>query len=1553
MPDLSTNPNYKLLIKLCQDALKQAGLESGFFVDMAFRHQCILHAQEWQNLQNLNQSDAVLEQFAQRIVNEVVASSQDNWAIQLVKTSYLGKLNAALASSKLAIEKITSTATIWADEAEQDPTSNYLNALKAQADYLDSLMDLPFILEKMVLGLIGNTPTANYQPKKTAAMLAMALDTIQSGLELSNADLNTHLIKGLKLAIQIVMPGDLLEDVLVDTVQKLLPFINQILRNTKQLNAAKAVLFTKNEFGQPTDESLAHKQMLAMLNVHFETIQDILSASLLEPVDQLTQAYVDANGVVESLNLAAQEDNSVNKLLKISRAFNHLDKIHLSSNALDPNLLPIWVKDANQYYQGVRNRVLNLAGEVVGGVSSIFAYAYDLIPAVVRQYFTADSVLCVNALLQEIDSKDATQNREKVVAYYSFYKLATHSKVDGALKELFFEKYMKEIREINPNIKVKEVKEEKDAISEFDEYLILEKQFKTKLTSRNLTEAGNRRRLVRTDTSIPVFARQGLTPEKMHALALIHDLQTIESKFDAKNPLDTFDDLQRSASNPDQQTVFKDKFLLPAMQRLVTRYQTEIIIPLLEHLLDNDLLLSKEETIRRVYSNLKSGFNLSDEDIKCLKMWIQTPGLPIQSNPLRMELTSLQAMIQYFPKQVMQPIDFMEIKPYAPEVKEYSTPKELQKQHATSLFNNYTEQFKPLLRCLMKGLNDQLNDCHRLLDLMQSAGQPTNNIELLCLNKMRYLEALKEFILKLQKSSQFNLALLQLLTGETALLSFEALEQQRKDLSLKTLSEKVLNFIGTALPNETFFRNLFNHCIKDSLLEPVILAERNFTETLNNNPIPAALMTVLSDPLSKEQIIPSKEKIMDEVVNQLLEQGISSGLGYLKQAAARMAGDYLFKLMPYPFLAELVYQVINSDPVQREINRKLNGLVKTYGSYLGKATHEFKEQVKIKLYPMLNIEMQKAIQADAYRYAQKMKGESQETDTERDAFAIYFLQYNELKANKPDLPPEAIISHLFTHLLQDETDQAPAIIATIAEAFAFLGQQVNLPLVNGRPIAIEEELAYLIARVDFNQPENQTLIQLALINRLLIITLKASERTMGAEQTSLLQDNVVKQLSALLTRAYEQVPVPIVEEFKSELGEEFKVAPNEHKATYQAIRRALSGTPNKLVSQMQLKLVTTALQNALQTVKTGIRTNQSMLTTPDLLDISLAKWEYSQATRARKLFYGLKILGEGLSFGLTLAGIVLTLVATTGVTSLLTAALLSLGAFILGPIAVLRFGYKLFAEVMKNKIELSKASPGAFTGLIFKCLGLALAKTVLSDYLLVKITTLTNPFQRLRTVFFSWPSRNSIEAEQGCLTDLQPHLEELIVFIANQRQFLESVPNTTDQSAALQQKAAVCEDKLNAVLTQLNQANKEMDARFPMKSHQTVLTQFNVNFAILKKEMQSLLSLQEAQNNFFSKPEPAHAPELPPQQPEEFKTSLAEVAVEPLAVQPNPQVLVSLEKYRERQLQKAAQDIQAQNPTSPPPIKKTPSPMFSYSMWGTIPAIEPVAKSAPAINTSA
>ncbi|MBA2650517.1 MAG: hypothetical protein H0U75_13170 [Legionella sp.] len=1568
MPESQPSSTQMLIIKLCKDALKQADYRGpDFFLDMAFRSQSLLHSAEWELLQKTNPlEDHKVEQFAQKIVDEVVQSNsnQDTWAMKL-KTRYLGKLSKTLTTTNQALSTVSacSLSTQNAKSAAADTSKNCLKALEAQANYLNSMIDLPFILEKVVLGLLKQSPTANFQPKKTAVMLAMALDTVQSASALTGVSMDVHLVQGLKLAIEIAMPSDILEARLVHIIStELLPFIKErLIKNTREVNQVKALLFPQTEDGLPSNEALAHKQVFANMGVHFESIQEVLSDTLLEPVAQLTQAYIDANGVVEAVSLALQEDNWVNKLLNIGKAFNHLDKIYMSYQAPKDANLPNWLQETDQYYLELKQGINAMGQGFNQGLSVLYGYASSLLPEIFFQYFTPTNAQSLSALIKDVDDEEAPEHIERVMAYYAFYDLVQTTHIAEGLKALCFKQFMKEAHTVNFELKGEP--------SDYEDYLILEDQFNRKLRRGHLKERlEDRNPFMRTQTTVDAFKKAKMPKmslEKIEVLALIYELQRIESRFNSSCPLPTFKALVGCGSNLKHKRLFIEKFLKPAKLRILGQFQNEHLLPLLEYLLDTKGLPSKQLKIRRLYAHLKKGSLISKKDMLLVENCIHLAAtLPVSKDKIRVQLIGFKTLIEedsptqnpfeyknepseskeptlHFAPKNYQPLQFRSLFLNGMEHKEGmdftdKTPKEVQKQQAFAMVETYAQKFKPLLQYLSQNLDEQYEACDRFLTMMTSEDEADSSIVLLCRSKLSYIDAIQGFITQLDSVGELHQALVALLTGEIPFLSLESLEEKRKALSLKTMSEKLINFIGVAMPHETFFRNLLNYYVKDTLLAEVVAAENCFKENLNNNPISATLMQVLTDPLSVQNLIPSQEKIMDEVVSQLVEQGISTGAGYLKQAFARLSSEYLLKLMPYPFLAELTLQVINSEPVQTQINIQLNNILLRYGSFFGAASKDFKEQVKMKLYPLLNIEIQKTIQSDAYRYA---LNQNSATDTERDAFVIYFLQYRELKFNKPDLNPTTAIRALFCDLLEVEN---PETLETIAQAFTVLETKLNQQLLENQLLNSDKQLGFLIETLDFNTQENDILIQLALINRLLIIKLKASEQSSGAEQIMLLQADVVMQLSALLKRANQHLTIP---EPQSSPLQEIKALPEDKQTTYQAIRRALSGTPNKLVRQMQLKQVALRIDTTLSTIETGLSEYTAMKATPNLMGVSLLQWEYNNSPRSRKMVYALKIILEAWSCVFALMGIILPIIASTGLFAVLSASLIGMVGTVLAPIALLRLSYKLGMEIFIHKLDFKNASWLGVLPLAFKCLFLALGKTLFTDHLLVKISTLIDPLKRASLVFYTWPNQPTIEAEEKSLAAVKTQLTVVKELISKQLQNnnaqLDPLTNALvpDQSQALKSAVVILEGSWKNALKQLNQTSKFTDARFVHKNHQSCLYNHEKNFNLLKKEIDSLLSLQTAQHNLFpiiSAPSVAIEPVQPLLQGEEVKFEQPEIKSIGGAV------IVNIHAFRQRQVEKNPSSsspspvLEEKNETSPNPGMTD----YLYStIWGSPPQL--------------
>ncbi|MBA2653330.1 MAG: hypothetical protein H0U73_13865 [Tatlockia sp.] len=1486
----------QFVLNVCGFTLDEAGYNSkelGFYMHVAFRHQAILKSRQWElivqdalklkSLDNLwidspktKKLQERITRFSQSIVTEVVEASQDNWAIKLLKTSYFAPLDRARKSSEDAIKKINiksgqkfedlQASTIQSDDKT---TELFTVLLRANRTYLDSLLGLPFVMEKLCVSLARKRHNGNYQPRKTAHMLAKTLDTINAAMSIevdSESTRRNFLIEGLKLALKITMPDIPINSELENTIStKVLPFINQVIENSKNLELAKAQVFPKDD----KETTAARASLLAAMDVQFYSVQGILQETLLKPVEQFNQAVANAAGFGLAAYHVAIENNAIDRALHVGELFKNFDQMASLCSELDSNLLPSWLNQANGYFQQIKNGVDTIAQVTLNGLGAFYSCVNQLaffIPESIRYYISHKNTF--QQIFNMIDKSATDIPYDKVLAYFSFYELIKQAQLTThELKEKFFEIYMAEV--------VKAANKPNVVGFNFKSYELLEKQLDTKEDLNLKLPLAERISQYEqdadfTNSMFEATAAQGFSnPKILGALILIHRLQTLESKFDINNPIAAFDELTKAIEKvsqtplPELQAI-NEKFLQPAIQRMYSQYQIERLIPLLEETLDKPDAYTNQFTheLSLIYSKLQEKKDLSADEVDALLDYFDKK--PNNQHPeIVNELSSVKNLTTLLPSTTKLPAE------------KWKTPNERRKLKASQTLENIRPTILTMFDILQRRLTEQ-----------KKRISPLFNIEL-ANKKINYINALNGLINKLtrelenpdlQQYSDLQDHFVQLLNGKVNPLDIEQIKE-RFSLSVSAIPGKLLGFIWNVLPvspQNTLFYNLLEYSLRDmEALPELVKAEKEYKFCLNNTPIPA-LMNELSDPLAVANVIPSQEKIMDAIIANLIETSKQStfawGVNYLKQLVKSVTYEQLILFLPYPFFAELAVMALQSETLQSRVAPVFNSIMSEYGDL---ATKELKRIAKDRLYPILGVVVQKTIESCAYSYAINLE---KANATERDSFAMFYLQYRELRQQVRSFNNEDAIRFLFPNLLAEvKTDSQQEIIKQINEEFIKLDKilppDLTLLPINDEIEASNQQLQFFIDHIDLKDSANDKLIKIALVNRLVIMALDTTEQLSNENQINTLQIKAIDTLSKTLDKLNRLSEQSLVENPHIDigLGDSAVLVPANDTPT-EELTQALSGSHKRAI-RLQLDRVKTSLAKSKTLVDDELRNLREMKKTDHFLGLSVLAWEYHNDPLPRKVFRFLSKLGAivgPISSWVT----IITLIITTGLSlsNIMTVALGWTGiGFAIGASLglLLNFAVNIFDNLMEIKTisngnESFWLRAGKISLIVLHSLGLALAKTLFIDQIANGLTTLfaMKPLEEFRDLLLFWPSKKRVGDEIKNLEILQGQFEKLELLMEMQVNFIENKidPITgkayTDQSkeiTPLINKLGITMSSIQFILAPEKNSN---DARIKLRHYDELLESFATNFANLNDELIRMEQLRTVQLSTQMRVEP-------------------------------------------------------------------------------------------------
>jgi hypothetical protein len=1501
----------RYLLDLCGYSLDQADYNSkgyAFHLHIAFRRQTILQAEKWKAMCEAVTAESFywcdeetelkkqIQEFAQTIVNEVQQAECDPWGIKLVKTGYLSQLDKARKNSEQAIMLLAAPVnefhnlTASVVDSNDPETVRYLNALRAHIAYLDSLLSLPFVLENFCMHLAENRGI-NYEPRKNAEMLASLLDTINLTL---NADAPIEVIK---TALKIAMPALPMDAALLETINhELVPFIRELIEKSQKLEQAKEAIFPKEN----SAEAMARKTLLSTVGVEFDSLHEVVASTLLEPVQQCAALAAGVQGLTYAANQAIQRDNVIDRAVNIKQMFEHFDRLASMPDNIPQALLPDWLRETNAYYQLLRTKVSEIQGmaEVAyNGLGIFYNQVVSFIPESIRRYFsTGDSF---ERVWKTIDSENNSFDVKMEMAHLAFYELVLLGGVQEPIKARFYDAYMRDV--LQSSLAANPVNYEMYKESEQGYAACLDK--KTSLADCMTRFASHDSSSSSQDTPlIPNKTR------KFDVLVMVHHLQNIEAQFNNNltNSLpvqslivELSTALKKEKSN---RTInaFRKEFLEPAAQCMLNAYVQNQFIPLLEQVISNpntSLRINRAHTNRLpdIYSKLRSKVNLSLNDYDELRRCFEGC---VQFHPD--EFTTLRRLAKQLNK-TKKAVD--------QEIATCQTPHQVMLAEIKASFPHIETAFKAILA----GLDKQIDTCEAL----RALSPPDSNLFTLCQNKINYIEALKTSINGLMQDIRFKPDILainisDLLNGESLKVAKENLQNTSK----LTMVNQMIRFAWHVLPadaekpDDNFLNNLLVYYLKDTDFGNIHGALQTFNQGLENNPIPE-LMPLLNDPLAIANIMPKQEEIMDSVVKHLLGLGLEGqslfawGTNFVTTTVQKLISginkDTLVSLFPYPFIGVIAWQMIQSEEMQVMLAPLLVGLVEEYGGVAVDKAYELAEAAKNRIYPLLGIAIQKSVERSAYNYV--VAGDKRTVNAaDRDAFAMYYLQYQAIRQQNSDVTPKQCVKFLFNVLLEGEDKPARKdMVDRFTTEFLALDEKMGCKL---SAKEADNQLLFLITNLNFSDPENNAIIRLTLINRLLMMSLDASKE-LSTDKAFELEQKSIEAISQLLGKYDDARDLPDNENIQID-GHSF-VAPNSTSSMMNALKPA-----KELAASICLKRLQSAVTETGTLIKKAIAQRNEMIDAHQrqpFLGRSAIEVDYNNAknNKPRKIVAALSFLFEAVSLVSFWAAVVLpafmgagalqSLFVLLGVTAAVGTTATVVGAVLFGVMALARLTFKTGMEIWVRRRELDKIvmdpqrsvlqKIGATLLFGLKCVGLALIKTVFTDFIVNKITHFLaiGPIKRIRDMFRVYPTEEIVKNEQSALEKVANRLQALITLIDQQIASPER-----SRGEAIERKCSKLKIAMNQASDCLAQVSSN-DVR-NTESYQTLLASYRANFDAIQKGYQNLKVINQLEQAMDDKCEEVlPQPEL--QQP-------GNLATVPDAAPAQKTVVVDLKAYYDK-----------------------------------------------------
>lgn len=1519
------------ILNLCGHTLDEARYRSAdyaFHLHIAFRRQVILKTAAWEELckevtedhlfwQGDLANQARLEnirKFAQSVVDDVKAVKTESWGMRLIKTGYLSKLDKALENSEKAKAYLN------------DPDNKEaLKVLDAHIQYLNKLLILPFKLEEFFMKLAEDSGH-NYAGQKNAEVLASILSTLQLCTE------EDTLIPMLITAVKIAMPtlpvgGDLLNKLQTD----LLPYINTLVQNSQTFEAAKSQFFSHSLLKGGKDKADARKELLATMGVQFDSLQDILTNCLLDPIQECSKVATGLQNLAEAASSAYQSQDYLSRFSHISNVFANFDQLARVSGKIDQGLLPVWLQDMNRYYEACRSQaegvqavVENVANVAYEGFGIFYQKIISFLPESVALYFQEQaSNSLVNVLNTFYVMGDHT-NVKIQMAYLAFYELEKNANLSNGLNEKLFKTYMAELAK-----KTNDPTFNQEPINDYtNNYLRI---------NVNAIDSQNQA----LNKAITKFLNSDRVFEKKNIiLAMVHRLKTMEGK--PQNDLESmvsmleeltaaFHTIQRIGNGNVTFSPFKTNFLIPSATRILNAYLQKKYIPLLEYVIDNaddrsNTKISDEQRLEKnrlasVYKKIRHNALLTDDDYNLLNTCFPTDGFDVEALG--------HFLIDPNPAPNNQ----------IPAIPNYQTPNQVM----ASQIQEQVRALNPMLEAIVLGLEKQQDNCRKLKKLCAS---PNDSLHKIASKKDSYITALRQTIMDLQIELTDPTKNLSLAKHIQALMNGEALNQA-KDEALRVVNTQKMSVVQNLLrfawhispnqanaapgnqakPDNSFLNNVLTHILgKDNYLATILRAQASFADSVNEDLVPE-LTYLLNDPLAITNIMPSQEQILDKVVARVIgldleKDTVFSWAGKFlgQQAKALVASiqpDDFVKLFPFPFVGNIALQILKNPQVQEALGKIMQDLTASYSNAVADKALDLAEDAKRRIYSLIGVELQQSLETKALAYDPDRNDNDSEVC---DAFALFYLRYRALKEANPN-PAEgqahntACIKRLFNGISDQNLDLILGKFNAF-DALNFIGVDGDFASEDASE-KTKAHLLFLVQHLDFNDP-NSANKRLILINNLVLMLFEASQQAeLERSKAIALQQFATLQLAEVLRK-------------KPEL---------------RTIRSPIDNAKKRAKTLYQEQLDST-----LKEMETFIKINEQdrdeQLKIAERLDQNATIYEFKEASPGKKNLIVLSKLAALFSFTSLWAAIITPLVVGGLSTSMLlesgfaffgVSGLLGLGATLTGGlifvgIALARLAYKMVVEVHHRrdqfkqieteykesmaahpdrKTSLSLLKGLQYTGLILKCLGVAFVKTIGSDYILGSLKFLYQTLTGARRLLKKHPSGATLQTEKQALSDLKTQIEQV------RSAFLENNLNLTHVDTAFKDLKGRLDATQTALVSNLG-VNDARNCGEYTKPLTASIDRFKTHLSTLQNTAEAF-----SFNNNNQAPEPeaeAQAPEIPvipaPElaqvpvvviAPEHPELVLPVVAEQPLA--PVANITVNIDGYR--------QFLQTQQPAQP------------------------------------
>lgn len=920
-----------------------------------------------------NELEKKLQDYVEQVVKEVkndgaaksVGIKSRALTERLINEYYLPSLYESRNRSNVALDRISEQLT---KDPQNIELQQYQAAIKSQVEHFDSLVALPFALQKFI-DTLGKNQGRNYTPRENAQVLASLLNTVQKTQEGLSGE---SLVKALKIAAKITMPDLPADAITLETVKDLLPYVNNVLDKGKALELQKDKIFPSDDEAK----SNARKALFQTMGVQFEpassSINNLVVNTLYKPIEDALQS---TGAAYETISSLATEDSI--DYLKVIRLAGQTEGI-VSNVASGLGYLGAY-HDLKDKVSEKAGQASAIAGKVVSAgrqVAGVASYAMGGIGSAIS-WVTPDRVKAAVGTVANAAMATAEAVTDKAVAaakyvaptvgtiastvgYYTphaavsrfvptpvlaFIPMTKQTILSGAkmvadaaapyvpasIKDkwapqtepsLFWKSLHangeKEAKKIEAYLSFNELVSASASPSLEDVF------FRSYMSTHD--EGGS----IPTDYSEYSAFKDSISPEIFQipldqqinlfeqatgrerfnvATSIVHRLNKLEKMISESKEVEPFlselQDATHMQSGDVKLLELQKLYVRPSLEKSIVAFELREFGPLLEKALDMD---SQNTRLRDMYSKLKAGQILSNEDLTHLK--------DVSNASTDMKFTIPEKIVEIT----------QEITPVLKIAAEKAfTPKELSRQTIQSNLDNLAV----LNRAISEGLQKQLDACEKL---NACAAGPVKSM---CDAKIKYLEALQKCNNNLLEEMKPEGKLAEQVRG---IVSGESTADMLKMADATTVAKQLMcatwevalpkdTMVGAGLSEKLLAYALSNNEYMGGLVE----AKKEFDKALNDTPPPPEFMEQLGNPISTNLLA------VDDLAEKAAATAVQTAIDGGKLAAYYATRGFLTYMYPPSLLLEVTAEVLTYPSVQEKIGNvygSVTGLVSSVSSMM-------------------------------------------------------------------------------------------------------------------------------------------------------------------------------------------------------------------------------------------------------------------------------------------------------------------------------------------------------------------------------------------------------------------------------------------------------------------------------------------------------------------------------------------------------------------------------------------------------------------------------------------